>query len=147
MLLVIGGCAAPAGPAITFDPCEPTTVAAPGATGDQLASLDDALAMWRAEGATLSRGDAGPVSIVFRDGASALYGLYDDATATVYINRDLAGSQRTITIAHELGHALALVHVPASDRASVMNPGNLTTAPDDGDRAALAAVWGECVTR
>ena len=47
-------------------------------------------------------------------------------------------------IAHELGHAFGLFHVPASERISLMNPGNLTTPPTTADQAALAALWGSC---
>ena len=94
---------------------------------------------------TFARGDSGEVTIVFRPASGAFYGFYDDTTATVYVNVDLADrAQRAIVIAHELGHALGLVHVSPSTRASVMNPGNVTIAPDDGDRAALAAIWGSC---
>lgn len=146
MLILLAACgAAPSGPALTFDACEPMTVGVAAASDDQLASIDDAIAMWSAEGVAVTRGDTGQVAIVFRSGAKALYGFYDDTTATVYINAELADrTERAITVAHELGHAFALVHVPASTRASVMNPGNLTIEPDDGDRAALAAMWGDC---
>jgi hypothetical protein len=115
------------------------------ASDDQLASIDDAIAMWSTEGVMLARGDTGEVTIVFRPASSAFYGFYDVTTATVYINNDLADpAQRAIVIAHELGHSFGLVHVSPNTRASVMNPGNVTIAPDDGDRAALAAIWGSC---
>lgn len=136
----------PSGPAFTFDPCEPVALAAPGATAEQLASVDDAIALWRTRGiAAFAVSDPPQVTIVFRDAAPALYGFYDDATATVYVNTALTdASERSITIAHELGHSLALVHVPAAQRASVMNPGNLTVAPTGDDVAALAQQWGAC---
>ena len=135
-----------AGPAITFDPCEPTTLAAPGATADELAGIDQALALWRAHGvSTLALADGAPLTVVFRSGAPAIYGFYDDTTATITINTELTDpAQRAVTIAHELGHALGLVHVPPATRASVMNPGNLTVVPTDGDAAALVAHWGAC---
>lgn len=138
----------PGGPARTFDPCEPVALAAPGASAEQLASIDDAIALWRARGITaFAVTDAPQVTIVFRDAAPSLYGFYDDTTATVYINTALVDpSERAITIAHELGHSLALVHVPAAQRASVMNPGNVTVTPTDGDVAALAQQWGACPT-
>jgi hypothetical protein len=121
-------------------------VAAPAATADQLASVDDALALWKANGvAGLTRGEASAVTIEFREAADAIYGFYDDTTATLYVNVRIADPQaRAITIAHELGHALGLVHVPADARLSVMNPGNLTTAPNPADAAALVALWGAC---
>lgn len=115
------------------------------ASDDQLASIDDAIAMWGAEGVTITRADAGEVPIVFRPASGPFYGFYDDTTATVYINVDLTDrAKRAIVLAHELGHAFGLVHVSPDTRASVMNPGNITIAPDDGDRAALAAIWGNC---
>jgi predicted Zn-dependent protease len=136
----------PGGASLTFDPCGATQVAAPAATADQLASVDDALALWRADGVRgLSRGDAAEVAIEFRAAGASIYGFYDDTTATLYVNVRLTDrAQRAITIAHELGHALGLAHVPAAAGPSVMNPGNLTVAPNPADLAALAAKWGAC---
>ncbi len=134
------------GTSLTFDPCEPVAVSAPGATDEQLASIADAFALWRSDGiAAFALADQAPVSIVFRSAAPAIYGYYDDTSATVYINTTLADpAQRSVTIAHELGHALGLAHVSPETRVSVMNPGNLTIAPNDGDVVALARVWGAC---
>lgn len=147
-LISTAACSAstPGGAALTFDPCEPVAVAAPGATAEQLASIADAFALWRSDGVTsFTLADTAPISIAFRSAAPAMYGYYDDTSATVYINTELADpAQRAITIAHELGHALGLVHVAAATRTSVMNPGNLSVAPNDGDLAALARVWGAC---
>lgn len=129
-----------------FDPCEPAAVTAPGASAEQLASIDDAIAMWRADGIMqLSRGDSGAISVVFRDGAAAIYGYYEDTAATIYVNLELTDpAERAVTIAHELGHAFGLVHVAANVRPSVMNPGNLTVVPDGDDAAVLASKWGSC---
>ncbi len=131
---------------MTFDPCEPVAVASAGASAEQLASIDDAIALWHADGVTmLSRGDAAQISIVFRDAPDAMYGYYDAPNATVYINtRIVDPAERAITIAHELGHAYSLVHIPVATRASVMNPGNLTVTPNAGDEAALVTAWGAC---
>jgi hypothetical protein len=135
-----------AGDSLTFDPCASTVVSAPGATAEQLASIDDAIAMWRADGVTgLTRGEAAALTVDFRDAASSIYGFYDVTTATLYVNTRLVDpGQRAITIAHELGHALGLVHVPADARISVMNPGNLTTEPTTSDSLALQSLWGAC---
>jgi hypothetical protein len=135
---------APADP-VTFDPCTPTTVSAAGATADQLASIDVALAAWRALGVRVTRAATGELPIAFRDGATVDYGLYDDTAGAIYINTDVTDpTARAITVAHELGHALGLVHVPLATRASVMNPGNLTISPTPADAGALALVWGAC---
>jgi hypothetical protein len=133
-------------PAITFDPCEPTQVAPLGATTDQVASIDGALAMWHALGvASLSRADNAPISIEFRDAPASMYGFYDPPTANIYINIRLMDAEtRAIVIAHEIGHALGLAHVPLAERASVMNPGNLTVLPTAEDAAALVQLWGQC---
>lgn len=154
IILHVTGCGSgTAGDSIAFDPCTTTVVGARVTAGDQLASVDDALAMWRADGITgLVRADAQDaapdVAIEFRAGAPAVYGFYDDATGTVYVNEALTDrGKRAITIAHELGHALGLVHVSADTRASIMNPGNLTVMPTAGDVAALTTLWGRCDQR
>lgn len=145
----LGGCASsPSGPDLTFDACEPLGVVPPaGASADQLASLGDAVALWHSVGVPqLSIGGTGPtVALDFRDAAAVFYGYYDAPHATVYVNDRITDrTERAIVIAHELGHAFGLVHVPASVRASVMNPGNLTVAPNASDLASIAALWGAC---
>jgi hypothetical protein len=119
--------------AITFDPC--TTVRVDGPDG-----VADAIAMWRAQGVTpFVLEEPADIRVELRSAAPAFYGLYEGTT--VYINTTITDAhQRAVTIAHELGHALALVHVPVEVRASVMNPGNLTVEPTAED----AAVLGTC---
>ncbi len=143
---LVGCSSPPQGTPITFDPCEPVAVASPAASADQLASIDDAIALWRADGVTgVTRADAAQLAIVFRDAPDALYGYYDAPTATIYVNTRVTDpGERAVTIAHELGHAFALVHIAPATRLSVMNPGNLTVAPNDGDEAALVTAWGAC---
>ena len=85
------------------------------------------------------------ISLEFQAAAEMFHGFYDDQRGVVYINLSLEDDhQRSVTIAHELGHAFGLVHVQASERASVMNPGNLTVEPTAADAAALTALWGNC---
>lgn len=147
MLIALAGCVSSLD-TTTFDPCQPTTLVAPNATDDQVASIDDAIAMWHQIGVEITRGEPGNVRVEFRSAALALYGFYEDATGTIYINTGFTDeTQRAIILAHELGHAFALDHIAARVRASVMNPGNVTRAPDDADRATLFSKWGECATR
>jgi hypothetical protein len=116
--------------AITFDPCDDVRVA-------DAAGVADAIAMWSAVGVTpFAIGEPADIRVVVTTGSPAVYGVYDEAT--VYLNAALVDPhERAVTIAHELGHAIALVHVPASERASVMNPGNLTVEPTAEDAAVL----------
>jgi hypothetical protein len=147
VIVALAGCAAdPPGVSIKFDPCDHPTVAAPAGTAEQLASLDEALAMWTSVGAAgFSRDDTAPsVTIEFNDAADIYYGFYDETTATVYVNLRLDPQERTTVIAHELGHALGLFHVDKTIRESVMNTGNKTIVPNDGDAAALDELWGVC---
>ena len=81
--------------------------------------------------------------MVFATAAPAIFGFYD-GNGDISINQELDADKAAVTIAHELGHAFGLVHVPASVRPSVMNPGNLSVTPTAGDRDALAAIWGTC---
>lgn len=147
--LTVAACAEPvdtAGEPLIFDPCAGHAVHAPEASAAQSASVDDALGLWRQVGAaSFARADVGEVVVTFRDAAPSIYGYYDEGSATVYVNTDLADpAQRAIVIAHELGHAMGLAHVDPSERPSLMNPGNLTVAPTDADTAALTARWGAC---
>ena len=121
-------------------------VASPTADADQQASIDDAIAMWRARGVSgLQLGDLPMVTIAFRDAADAVHGFYDDVNATVYVNLRLQDrAQRAVTIAHELGHAFGLLHIAADIRPSVMNTGNVTIVPTDQDEAELETLWGAC---
>lgn len=153
-LVLVGGCAS--GPQdttldIVNDVCEPTAVIAPAdASGAQLASIDEALAMWAALGFDhLERAapDTGEqqVSIVFEEAAEMFHGLYDDENGVVYINSLLTDDHaRAVTLAHELGHSLGLVHVDPGARISVMNPANLSVEPNGGDADELVALWGAC---
>jgi hypothetical protein len=148
--LAAGACTSgEAGPAIELDPCARLAIAPVGATADQLASIDDAIAMWQARGITglVVGGDAADPRVVveFEAAAATFHGYYDPSLGTVYINLDLVDrSERAVTIAHELGHAFGLAHVAPAARPSVMNPGNLSIVPNAGDGEAVAAIWGSC---
>ena len=151
MLALLFACGTSTDPPIatTFDVCLPIVVDAPEATEDELASLDDAMAMWRDHGvAGLSRAASSSdahVVLRFQSAAANFHGLYDDAAGVIYVNTALTDRRaRAITIAHELGHSFGLFHIARDERESVMNPANLSVAPDAADTAAVQAIWGDC---
>ena len=144
---------APTGPIVTFDACAPLTlVPDASATDEQLAGIAAALALWNGTAGTQLQVSATPVPgastvpIHFQAAAAPMHGLYDPQAVAIFINDDLSdlASPMAVTIAHEVGHAFGLVHIPEGTRASVMNPGNLTTTPNAGDVADLANLWGAC---
>jgi hypothetical protein len=106
--------------------------------------------MWRDHGAPGLVDGAGPaatsqIGLRWQRAAPFFRGFYDDGAGVIYINTMLADPQTIgVVIAHELGHAFGLQHVAPEVRASVMNPGNTTVPPNDGDRATLEAMWGSC---
>jgi hypothetical protein len=156
-LALLGGCAG--GPQdttldIVSDVCEPTAVIAPADASDaQLASIDEALAMWanlgfdRAErvAADADLGAEQHVRVVFEEAAEMFHGLYDDENGVVYINSVISDDHaRAVTVAHELGHSFGLFHVDPGVHVSVMNPANMVVEPNDSDASALVALWGSC---
>lgn len=135
---------------IVFDVCGPIAVMAPEASSDEVASIEAAVALWRDRGVgmaafTTAAGDSPAVEIRFAAAAAAFHGVYEDELGVILVNDGFADDQaRTITIAHELGHAFGLWHVGADERSSVMNPGNLSTVPNALDGEALETLWGPC---
>jgi hypothetical protein len=150
------GCApadAPSGPAVTFNPCAPVTLAPDATAGTaELAGIAAAAALWNqnagsvlAMSATAADGGVAPVlPIHFQTAAAPIHGLYDAPDGQVFINNDLSGPQLTITIAHEIGHSFGLVHISPDVRASLMNPGNLSVSITPADVATLTDIWGRC---
>jgi hypothetical protein len=147
----------------TFNPCAPVAlVADASATPDQLAAVTAALGLWNgvarsrltlspdatdsAAAPAAAPADAAPatIPIQFQQAADVFHGYYDPTTAQISINRDLSGTPASIVIAHEIGHAFGLVHVPPDQRSSVMNPGNLNVEPTLEDAATLTVRWGAC---
>ncbi|HVZ72595.1 MAG TPA: hypothetical protein VHJ20_09490 [Polyangia bacterium] len=141
--------------ALRFDPCAPLTLILDAdATATERAGARAAIDQWHAVAAvhaTLAPNGAGAssgatLSVRYLAAAAPDHGVFDPASAAVFVNDDLAAEPAAlaVTIAHELGHAFGLLHVIG--RASVMNPGNLTITPDAADAAALVAAWGVCPT-
>jgi hypothetical protein len=148
------GCAAspPTGDAIHFDPCQPLVLVADASASEaQTAGIQAGLALWNQAARTrlslsvgASPAQANAVPVRFQAAAAPSHGFYDPALAMVLINTDLDNRERAIAIAHEIGHAFALIHIPGGQRSSVMNAGNLEIAPTGDDVEALAALWGAC---
>ena len=134
------------------DPCTALAISAPAATEVERDGIAGALALWRGRGVSAfdpqPTSDAPPaaaIEIRFSTAAAAFHGIYDPASASVLINRELVDRRAlAIVIAHELGHVFGLAHIAAAARLSVMNPGNLATPPTEADQGALEALWGAC---
>jgi hypothetical protein len=136
---------------IVFDVCQPVAVIAPTADGPRLDAIDRALGLWRERGVVAATLETAPVEgvptleVQFADGSALFHGIYEDELGIVIINNDVTNPDTlAIVVSHELGHAFGLWHVSHDERASVMNPGNLGTAPTSGDGIALTDVWGPC---
>lgn len=127
-----------------YDPC----AASPDISGldaERASAIESALSSWSPFVDELRSGaGVDPVVIRFQAAAPMFHGVYDDERGVVFINSGLRGRALRVTIAHELGHAFGLPHVPQSSRDSVMNPNNLVTEPTDEDIARLSELWAEC---
>jgi hypothetical protein len=154
-LLALAGCGGEPQPTtiegLTFDPCQPLfVVPAASSTPDQVQAVGDAIALWNNLAATKlalaptddSEPAASTVRLLYQSAGSPFHGLYDPTIGQVYINTDLSGLQRQVTIAHEIGHTFGLVHISPGVRSSVMNPGNLSVEPLPSDADALTTLWG-----
>ncbi len=139
--------------AITFDACAPLAVVLdPSANAAQQAALQTAVGAWNATAGThLNTGPAvdgmAVVAVHFQSAAAPDHGLYDARSAQIFLNADLTAPSLAVVSAHEIGHAMGLLHIDPARRASVMNPGNLSTTPTSADAAQLADLWGSCFSR
>lgn len=132
--------------ALVHDACSPLSLVADTPTSIQSAGIQAAQELWSQRGVpALGRRAGGTIEIRFEHASAPFYGLYDDDTGVIYVNRSIQQAQPlAIVIAHELGHAFGLHHVSTRERPSVMNPGNLATPPTEADQRALEAIWGSC---
>lgn len=142
------------GPDIAFDACAPLTLLTDaGLTDGQAAGIAAAMPLWNDRAGTHLMMGADPqvvpgatgLPIHFQTAGAPFHGLYDAPSGQVFINTDLSGASLAVTIAHEIGHAFGLVHVPADQRTSVMNPNNLVVEPTPEDVDTLATRWGGCL--
>jgi hypothetical protein len=131
---------------LTHDACSPMSLVADAPTELQSAALKGGQDLWLDRGAPdLGRRAGETIEVRFEPSSPAFRGLYDDQTGIIYINSEIKDpAVLSIVVAHELGHAFGLPHVPADERASLMNPGNISTPPTAEDQAALAELWGTC---
>jgi hypothetical protein len=136
---------------IYYDPCEPI-VLLPGdaTTASQRAGITAAISMWRDVGLqslTLDpEGGTQRIPIHFKEAVGLLHGFYEPSNGEVRINTTVRDRALDVTIAHEVGHALGLLHIPDSERASLMNPTNETVAPTQDDERQLQKRWS-CLTK
>jgi hypothetical protein len=137
---------------ITFSPCDSIALRATNGTARQLNSIGAAVDMWNEIGTDTvlllsdEVGSPSPeweIPVRFEEAAPQFFGIYLDESGDIVINDGLRDSdERSVVIAHELGHAFGLEHV--SGRKSVMNEENLAYHPDQGDAQSLMRAWPEC---
>jgi hypothetical protein len=143
---VVMGCGAPpedTTPAVVYPPCGPLIVAPPtSASPLQRNAVLAGLELWNRQGFTQlgAAGDGQPIALHFQKASPIFNGFYDPKTGEVLINESMdEPGEIAVVVAHELGHAMGLAHVEQNERASVMNPGNLSVTPTPADSALLSS--------
>ena len=130
------------------DACGPLSLVMPAdISAMQRRALTDATTSWNTLGFTQLQFDdaADRITVRFRPAAPMLYGLYEPDTGELILNALIeVRSALTVVAAHELGHAMGLVHIEPSERASVMNQGNITLPPTPADNTVLTEYWRGC---
>ena len=138
------------GDPVLFDACAPLPLVTDADVTDaEVAGIRAAIALWNERAGTrltlaVDRGEPG-LPIHFQAAAPNFHGLYDAPSGQVFVNTDLDGEALAVTIAHEVGHAFGLSHIPAGQYSSVMNPNNLVVEPTLEDVDTLAMRWGVCL--
>lgn len=134
---------------MVFDPCDPLVLEPEGASAEQRAAIERAIAMWN-DVAEVNVGFTGPLDarrLPVKVVETEWYmGRFDDIEGEIEIaGRVTDMDVFSIVVAHELGHAFGLYHVDAGERVSVMNTGNKDVPPNEGDVDVLAHMWGPCI--
>ncbi len=134
-----------------YDPCAPLTISVAAELGpDEYAGVVTAIDAWALVLRTQLVVGAGPraadvLPIRFESGDAFYRAIYWDARGEIAVGRDrLDPAEYGIAIAHELGHAFGLPHIPTAERSSVMNVGNVEITPNREDAIALEARWPSC---
>lgn len=138
--------------AITFDPCSPLSIVPdPQSETREVEAIEEALAYWedvlpvRAQVGEPAPAQEGELAILFEGGDTFYRALYLDKRGEIAISREaLVPEDYSLAIAHELGHAFGLFHVPLDQRPSVMNVGNLEVAPTEEDAREVSDLWEAC---
>jgi len=150
-LLVVAACSSKETVETVYDPCSPLTIAiAPDVGEAETRGIEGGILAWSrvlptqiVVGAGAQATDVLPIR--FESGDTFYRGIYWDEVGTISISRDrLAPEDYALAIAHEMGHAFGLLHVPKDERPSIMNVGNLDVTPTEADVAAIRALWATC---
>jgi hypothetical protein len=146
MFTACGGAPLDASGDIYYDPCEPIVVLpSEASTGVQRDAIASAISMWREVGLTTLTLDpeAGTqrIPVSFKKVVALFHGIYEPSNGQVQVNSAMQDRALDVTIAHELGHAIGLLHIPDAERSSLMNPSNSTVAPTQDDERQLRKRW------
>lgn len=147
------GCSGPERLATSFDPCRATALVVEGeppsgrldAVAAGLAAWREALTMPWTASTEAARPEAVAIPVRFVD-VGWFFGRFEDEEGAIALSNAVTdpGALAVVT-AHEIGHALGLYHVNASERSSVMNPGNVAVLPTEADLREVVALWGTCL--
>lgn len=134
---------------MVFDPCDPLVLVPQGASPAQLDSIERGIELWK-DVADVRVGLSGPADArrlpIELVETEWYMGHFDDQAGKIEIaTRVTDPAAFAVVLAHELGHAFGLYHVEPDERVSVMNTGNVSTPPLEGDIEVLEHMWGSCI--